>query len=81
MAPRETANNVYAKFWGDKQRALWYVVVFSRVVNCHRGALSRAKRPQRSTLGKKIQLPTHPIKFGYDVSFTKQTGDFGKPII
>ena len=45
MAPRETANNVYAKCWGDKQRALWYVVVFSRVVNCHRGALSRAKRP------------------------------------
>ena len=45
MAPRETANNAYAKFWGDKQRALWYVVVFSGVVNCHRGALSRAKRP------------------------------------
>ena len=45
MAPRETANNVYAKFWGDKQRALWYAVVFSGVVNCHRGALLRAKRP------------------------------------
>ena len=28
MAPRETENNVYAKFWGDKQRALWYVMVF-----------------------------------------------------
>ena len=24
MAPRETENNAYAKFWGDKQRALWY---------------------------------------------------------
>ena len=33
MAPRETANNAYAKFWGDKQRALRYVVVFSGVVN------------------------------------------------
>ena len=33
MAPRETENNAYAKFWGDKQRALWYVIVFSRVVN------------------------------------------------
>ena len=33
MAPRETENNAYAKFWGDKQRALWYVVVFSGVVN------------------------------------------------
>ena len=30
---RETENNPYAKFWGDKQRALWYVVVFSGVVN------------------------------------------------
>ena len=28
MAPRETQNNAYAKFWGDKQRALWYVTVF-----------------------------------------------------
>ena len=32
MAQRETENNAYAKFWGDKRRALWYVVVFSRVV-------------------------------------------------
>ena len=28
MAPRETEDNAYAKFWGDEQRALWYVVVF-----------------------------------------------------
>ena len=34
LAPRETENNDYAKFWGDKQRALWYVMVFSGVVNC-----------------------------------------------
>ena len=33
MAPRETENNAYAKFWGDKQRALWHVMVFSGVVN------------------------------------------------
>ena len=33
MARRETENNAYAKFWGDKQRALWYVMVFSGVVN------------------------------------------------
>ena len=25
MASRETENNALAKFWGDKQRALWYV--------------------------------------------------------
>ena len=33
MAPRETENNAYAKFWGDKQRALWYAMVISVVVN------------------------------------------------
>ena len=33
MAPRETEDNAYAKFGGDKQRALWYVTVFSVVVN------------------------------------------------
>ena len=33
MAPRETESNACAKFWGDKQRALWYVMVFSGVVN------------------------------------------------
>ena len=33
MAPRETENNAYAKFWGDKRRALRYVTVFSGVVN------------------------------------------------
>ena len=29
----EIENNTYAKFGGDKQRALWYVMVFSGVVN------------------------------------------------
>ena len=33
MAPRETENNAYSKFWWDKQRALWYVMVFFGVVN------------------------------------------------
>ena len=28
MAPRDTENNAYAKFWGAKLRALWYVMVF-----------------------------------------------------
>ena len=36
MAPRETENNAYSNFWGDKQRALWYVMVFSGVVNCEK---------------------------------------------
>ena len=33
MVPRETENNAYAEFWGDKQRELWYVIVFSGMVN------------------------------------------------
>ena len=33
MAPRETENNAYAKFRGDEQRTLCYVMVFSGVVN------------------------------------------------
>ena len=35
MAPRETENNAYAKFWSDQQRVLWYVMVFSRVFKLH----------------------------------------------
>ena len=42
MAPRETENNAYAKFWGDKQRALWYVMVFSGVVNCYGESLNQS---------------------------------------
>ena len=30
--PRQTEDNAYAKFRGDKQRALWYVMVFSGAV-------------------------------------------------
>ena len=33
MAPRGTEKNAYAKTWGDKEGALWYVMVFSGVVN------------------------------------------------
>ena len=33
MALREAENNAYVKFRGDKQRALWYVRVFSGVVS------------------------------------------------
>ena len=33
MAPRETEINAYAKFWSDQQRVLWYVMVFSVLVN------------------------------------------------
>ena len=33
MAPRESENKFYAKFWGDKQRSLWCVMVFCGVFN------------------------------------------------
>ena len=33
MTLREIENNAYAKFWSDKQRPLWDVMVFSGVVN------------------------------------------------
>ena len=33
MASRETVHNAYAKFCGDKQRELWYAMVFSVVVS------------------------------------------------
>ena len=33
MAPRETERMAHAKFGGDKQRALWYDMVFSGVIN------------------------------------------------
>ena len=33
MAPRESENNAYAKFWSGQQRVLWYVMVFSVVFN------------------------------------------------
>ena len=29
MAPRETENNAYAKFWGDKQKALSFNAIVS----------------------------------------------------
>ena len=33
MAPRETENKAYVKCLSDKQRALWYVIVFSIVTD------------------------------------------------
>ena len=51
MAPRETENNAYAKFWGDKQRALWYVMVFPGVVNKQMGPSvnPRKQKPQQTS--------------------------------
>ena len=58
MALRETENNAYAKFWGDKQRALWYVIVFSGVVNCFSvHVISRLKITSRSFRPLKYFIP------------------------
>ena len=48
MAPRETENNAYAKFWGDKQRTLWYVMVFLEwsIKDCELSRTSLHKQPQ-----------------------------------
>ena len=46
MAPRETENNAYAKFWDDKQRPLWYVMVFSGVVNYTECQIPRSYQPK-----------------------------------
>ena len=44
MAPRETENNASAKFWDDKQRVLWYVMV------CSGGVNSLAVRAERDSI-------------------------------
>ena len=50
MAPRETGHNAYAKFWGDKQRALWYVMVFSGVVNSSKQYYPKGKMKIKTNL-------------------------------
>ena len=48
MAPRETENNAYAKFWGDKQRTLWYVMVFLEwSIDIHVARRGNAEEVQR----------------------------------
>ena len=44
MAPRESEDNAYAKLYGDKQRALWYIMVFSVVVNSEWSFVQRVTR-------------------------------------
>ena len=63
MAPRETENNAYAKFLGDKERALWYVILFSGVVNWK--ACSQAKtilkQDARPGVPQKMQGLCNPL--------------------
>ena len=50
MAPRETENNAYAKFWDDKQSVLWYVMVFSGVAFRRNECVTT--EPQRMSAGR-----------------------------
>ena len=65
MAPRETENNAYAKFWGDKQRTLWYVMVFSGEVNFN--LLPRVLSLCHSILGMRDES-TKMVKFNAALS-------------
>ena len=44
MAPRETEDNAYANFWGDKQRALCYGIFWSGQLDTHGPSLYPASR-------------------------------------
>ena len=66
MAPRDTENNAYAKFWGDKQRALWYVMVFlewsiedlDHVVNwskMNKMVIRKTKKNSMLAVGKRLR--------------------------
>ena len=62
--PRETEDNDNAKLWSDKQRALWYVMVFlewsigPEAGNDFHGRLARASTPSPLT-----RLPRVPRSF------------------
>ena len=61
MAPRETENNAYAKFWSDQQRVLWYVMAFSVLIGRYLDlrvyvTFSRVHGPMGSTPGWNSQL-------------------------
>ena len=56
MAPRETENNAYAKFWVDKQRALWYVMEFQewsialQYIVCYRVSIKIFRTPKLQSM-------------------------------
>ena len=72
VVPRETENNAYAKVWGDKQRALWYVTVCSGVVNRRPCSLymKLAKLPVNDKNTASRQTNTSPSH--YSKRFTQQ---------
>ena len=68
-APRETENNAYANFWVDKQRALWYVMVFSGVVNCYGESLNQSAGEK--SLSKNVNVNVAIERTNIHVLFTQ----------
>ena len=59
MTPIETEDHAYAKFWSDQQTVLWYVMVYSGVVN----------RPFPSSPGPLYQSEVRCSTFLVEMSF------------
>ena len=72
MAPRETGNNAYSNFGGDKQRALWYVVVFSGVVNWHQWMTFSVRENRMGEFHSNIKLKTGLIPYWISAVPTKK---------
>ena len=66
MAPRETENNAYAKFWGDKQRTLWYVMVFLEWSIIKRSSFVPSRHRQVFDVGTKPSPLTRIAKIGLE---------------
>ena len=65
MALRETESNAYAKFLGDKQRALWYVMVFSGMVAAYNNKiiLNLTDQPLSSQCTTPLRIRAAKIRF------------------
>ena len=69
MAPRETEDNDYSNFWGYKQRALWYVMVF-----CWSGQLQTTSFVFKAFICWPTQADFHLIIFRRTVNPTGAKG-------
>ena len=92
MAPRETENNGYAKFSGDKERALWYVMVFSGEVNTQEklgtmatqnfGGLTRCVMVYVKMVNNSFKRLTCIVRFtDYTYCFCQLVFFLGKPTV
>ena len=72
MAPRETENNAQVKFWGDKQRALWCVMVLSVVVN------SRSNKTRHFSISSVLFIVVIVISILLTLHFDKLQSKFSQ---